>query len=103
MPIRKVDLSDQYHHNEDFSFLEEEIIVQEGVYEETFAYDNQDEEYLLEHNKRRPRRCGMPPTSPKALIKDLVTSYLFDQIWSELIECSSDLIKAYAKAKFNSI
>ena len=85
----------------DFSFLTEEIFQEDGTYEELLAYDNQEEEYLFEHNKRlnlsKRRRHGLPPITPKASMKDLVTNFLFDHMWSELINWSSDIIQTYAK------
>lgn len=85
----------------DYSFLEEEIFEEDGTYEELLAYDNQEEEYLFEHNKRlnlsKRRRHGLPPITPKASMKDLVTNFLFDHMWSELINWSSDIIQTYAK------
>lgn len=101
MPIQKLNLDDLTNSREDFTFLEEEIIEQEGEYEELLAYDNQEEEYLFEHNKRlnlnKRRKHGLPPITPKASMKDLVTNFLFDHMWSELIDWSMDLIKEYAK------
>ena len=85
----------------DYSFLTEEIFEEDGTYEELLAYDNQEEEYLFEHNKRlnlsKRRRHGLPPITPKASMKDLVTNFLFDHMWSELINWSSDIIQTYAK------
>lgn len=87
--------------SEDLTFLEEEIFEQEGTYEELLAYDNQEEEYLVEHNKRlnlnKRRRHGLPPITPKASMRDLVNNFLFDYTWSELINWSFGLIKEYAK------
>jgi hypothetical protein len=87
--------------SEDLTYLEEEIFEQEGTYEELLAYDNQEEEYLVEHNKRlnlnKRRRHGLPPITPKASMRDLVNNFLFDYTWSELIDWSFGLIKEYAK------
>ena len=87
-------------NNDSLKFLEEELIEEEGSYEELLAYDNREDEYLLEHNKRlnlnKRRRRNLPPISPKAAIKDVVSSMLFDYMWSEIIDWSSDLIKQYA-------
>lgn len=96
MPIRKLErMSDEY------MFLEEEILAEDGVYEDLEAYDNQEEEYLVEHNKRlnltKRRRHGLPPITPKASMRDLVKNYLFDSMWSALIDWSIDLIKEYSK------
>lgn len=99
MKIRKLEENDL--NKTDFEFLQEEIFDEDGTYEELFAYDNQEEEYLFEHNKRlnlnKRRKHGLPPITPKASMKDLVTSFLFDHMWSELIDWSMNLIKDYAK------
>ena len=98
LPIRTINNN---NNNEDYSFLEEEIFEQDGTYEELLAYDNQEEEYLFEHNKRlnlsKRRRHGLPPITPKSSMKDLVTNMLFDYMWGELINWSSQLIQTYAK------
>ncbi len=104
LPIRKID-ANVYEHckpGDDFSSFEEEVFEEEGVYEELFAYDNQEEEQLFEQNKRlnlsKRRRHGLPPITPKAAMKDLVLHFLFDHMWSELIDWISELIKTYAKS-----
>jgi len=108
MLIRNInDLKQQQQKNDinnesiDYSAFEEEIFEQEGIYEELLAYDNQEEEYLFEHNKRlnlnKRRRHGLPPITPKAAMKDLVANILFDHMWSQLIDWSADTIKTYAR------
>ena len=101
MNIRQIDEATTAN-NDDFSSFEEEIFEQEGVYEELFAYDNQEEEYMFEHNKRlnlnKRRRHGLPPITPKAAMKDLVLHFLFNHMWSELIDWSAETIKCYAKS-----
>ncbi len=131
MQIKQVSEQDLEIKRDEFSFLEEEIIEQEGVYEELFAYDNQEEEYLMDNSSSnylnlgltnsatnstsnnavastantsrrmnlnlKRRRHGLPPITPKAAMKDLVTNSLFDHMWSELIDWSTNLIKTYAK------
>ena len=101
MPIKMVNELELKEKTNEFSFLIEEIVEQDGTYEELLAYDNQEEEYLFEHNKRlnitKRRRHGLPPITPKASIKDLVTNILFDHMWSELIDWSTNTIKSYAK------
>ena len=100
LPIRSIN-NNNNNNNEEYSFLEEEIFEQDGTYEELLAYDNQEEEYLFEHNKRlnlsKRRRHGLPPITPKSSMKDLVTNMLFDYMWGELINWSSQLIQTYAK------
>ena len=87
--------------SDEYSAFEEEIFDQEGVYEELLAYDNQEEEYMFEHNKRlnlnKRRRHGLPPITPKAAMKDLVANFLFDHMWCVLIDWSAETIKTYAK------
>ncbi|CAF0993089.1 unnamed protein product [Brachionus calyciflorus] len=101
MKIHRVDEEELNQNREELGFIEEEIFHEDGIYEELLAYDNQEEEYLFEHNKRlninKRRKHGLPPITPKASMKDLVTSSLFDHMWSELIDWSMDLIKNYAK------
>ncbi len=96
--MKSVELTDK---NLEYKFLEEEIFEEEGNYEELFAYDNREDEYLLEHNKRlninKRRRRNLPPVTPKAAMKDIVLNLLFDHIWSEIINWSSGTIKRYAK------
>ena len=98
MPIKSIELSEK---NSEYRFLEEETFEEEGNYEELLAYDNREDEYLLEHNKRlninKRRRRNLPPVTPKAAMKDLVLNLLFDLVWSEIIDWSSNTIKRYAK------
>ena len=99
--LSELSLTTKIENVVDYSFLTEEIFEEDGTYEELLAYDNQEEEYLFEHNKRlnlsKRRRHGLPPITPKASMKDLVTNFLFDHMWSELINWSSDIIQTYAK------
>ena len=103
LPIRVInEKTYEQNKNDDFSLFEEEIFEQEGIYEELFAYDNQEEEHLFEKNKRmnlsKRRRHGLPPITPKAAMKDLVLHFLFDHMWSEVIDWSAETIKAFAKS-----
>ena len=104
MSVKTVELTDK---NLEYKFLEEEIFEEEGNYEELFAYDNREDEYLLEHNKRlninKRRRRNLPPVTPKAAMKDIVLNLLFDHIWSEIIKWSSNTIKRYSKMKSTGI
>lgn len=100
MQIQSVDSQDP-KLNTELKFLEEEIFEKEGNYEELLAYDNREDEFLLENNKilnmNKRRRRSLPPISPKAAMKDIVSNLLFDHIWSEVINNSSEIIKKYAK------
>lgn len=44
----------------------------------------------------------MPPITPKAAMKDLVLHFLFDNMWSELIDWIAETIKIYARATSDS-
>lgn len=118
LPIRRIEdephkntsVNDVTQPNEieniDLSSFEEEIFEQEGLYEELLAYDNQEEEILFVQNKRlnlnKRRRHGLPPITPKAAMKDLVLHFLFDNMWSELIDWIAETIKIYARATSDS-
>lgn len=99
MPVKSFEITDK---TPEYKFLEEETYDEEGNYEELFAYDNREDEYLLEHNKRlninKRRRRNLPPITPKAAVKDMVLNLLFDHIWSEIINWSSDTIKRYSRS-----
>lgn len=101
MPIKKLSEKELEQKRPEYCFLEEEIFEQDGVYEELLAYDNQEEEYLVEHNKRlnlnKRRRHGLPPITPKAAMRDLVSNFVFDNMWSELIDWCAELIKTYSR------
>jgi hypothetical protein len=106
MVVRKVSEDESSDKQDEFAYLQEEIIEQDGTYEELLAYDNQEEEYLFEHNKRlnisKRRRHGLPPITPKASTRDLVRNLIFDHLWGELINWSSNTIEAYFKNVLNN-
>jgi hypothetical protein len=106
MAIREVSEDELVDKEDEFAYLQEEIIEQDGTYEELLAYDNQEEEYLFEHNKRlnisKRRRHGLPPITPKASTRDLVRNLIFDHLWCELINWSSNTIEAYFKNVLNN-
>ncbi|KAM8799212.1 protein FAM149A [Eudromia elegans] len=80
-----------------YLFLEEEIYDVDGKIEEYLAFDNRelDGENLAQKKMHRAEKSkrGIPPVSPKACIKDAVTSEVFDHIWSNVIEILELLIK----------
>ncbi|KAJ7405126.1 hypothetical protein WISP_141825 [Willisornis vidua] len=81
-----------------YSFLEEEIYDMDGKIEEYLAFDSKeldDESWEKKKMRLREKRskCGIPPVSPNACIKDAVASEVFDHIWSSVIGILEELIK----------
>ena len=87
-------LTSEYHH------LEEEILEQEGYYEEVIAIDYKDiyDESSEQKKQITPRRhrVGYPPITPNACVKDSVLSSVFDSIWQEIIAWNRNLNKKYS-------
>ncbi|NXU83420.1 F149A protein, partial [Xiphorhynchus elegans] len=81
-----------------YSFLEEEIYDMDGKIEEYLAFDSKElddeswEQKKMSLSEKR-RKCGIPPVSPNACIKDAVASEVFDHIWSSVIGILEELIK----------
>ncbi|NXH16660.1 F149A protein, partial [Bucco capensis] len=81
-----------------YSFLEEEIYDVDGKIEEYLAFDNReldDESWKQKQIQLAEKRtkCGIPPVSPDACIKDAVASEVFDCIWNNIIGILVKLIK----------
>lgn len=87
-------LTSEYNH------LEEEIIEQEGYYEEVIAIDYKDiyDESSEQKKQITPRRhrVGYPPITPNACVKDSVLSSVFDSIWQEIISWNRNLTRKYS-------
>ncbi|XP_013388773.1 protein FAM149B1 isoform X2 [Lingula anatina] len=73
----------------EYAHLEEEVIEQDGEYEDIIAIDykhddDEGHESRVYHSPRR-RRPGFPPMTPTACAKDTIAVSSYEYIWSEQV------------------
>ncbi|BFZ03308.1 hypothetical protein BsWGS_06347 [Bradybaena similaris] len=92
-------LSGSDWHTSPYSFLVEEVIEEDGVYEDIIAVDYKNiYEDNMEYKKQitpRQRRVGYPPITPNACVKDSVMSGVFDHVWQEIMSWIRELLSKY--------
>ncbi|XP_051945164.1 protein FAM149A isoform X2 [Xyrauchen texanus] len=82
---------------------EEEVYETEGNIEEFLAYDGkemEDEDVGQRKSSNVIPRCGVPPVSPQACIRDAVADELFDDVWRVVVGLLEELLHKYWEKQF---
>ncbi|KAL5490883.1 hypothetical protein EMCRGX_G016076 [Ephydatia muelleri] len=79
----------------DTSDLYEEIIATDGVIEESFAFDNTDEDpFKKKRQSKLKHHSRLPPVTPIACVQEAVRALVFDQLWEEVVGALQPLLAA---------
>ncbi|XP_059139145.1 protein FAM149B1-like isoform X2 [Physella acuta] len=91
----------QERDSSDYGHLLEEVLAEDGNYEDVIAVDysnvyEDSQEYKKQITPRK-RRVGYPPITPNACVKDSVTSSAFDQLWQDVMTWLQPLLIKYSE------